>query len=197
MSLTNLLSMELEIHILLSIAFLLVSCCSMVSSSMAATSPDIDTDQSALVALKSHIETDPNNTLASNWTVPTSVCNWVGVTCGTRHQRVTALNLSYMGLVGTIPPHIGNLSFLFELNFRNNSFHGKLPVELSGLRRLKFLHFGFNRFEGKIPSWLGSLPRLQILYLYGNQFSGSIPACIFNISSLQVISLSSNRLSGT
>ncbi|XP_021802019.1 probable LRR receptor-like serine/threonine-protein kinase At3g47570 [Prunus avium] len=157
---------------------------------------NISTDQSALLALKSHITTDPQNILV-NWSTTTSVCNWVGVTCGARHLRVAVLNLSYMGLTGTIPPHLGNLSFLVELRLRNNSFHGTLPQELSYLHRLKLISFGYNNFMGTIPSWFGSFPKLETFNLYGNQFSGSIPTSIFNLSSLQVTNLNNNQLSGS
>ncbi|KAL6273052.1 hypothetical protein ACE6H2_023744 [Prunus campanulata] len=101
-----------------------------------------------------------------------------------------------MGLIGTIPPQLGNLSFLVELQFKNNSFHGTLPHELSYLRRLKLIDFGYNNFMGSIPSWFGSFPELQTFRLYGNQFSGSIPATIFNLSTLQLINLDMNQLSG-
>ncbi|KAI4347871.1 hypothetical protein L6164_008648 [Bauhinia variegata] len=70
---------------------------------------NIKTDQSSLLALKDHITYDLNNILAQNWSIKTPVCNWIGITCGSSHLGVTALNLSYMGLVGTIPPLLGNL----------------------------------------------------------------------------------------
>ncbi|PON87273.1 Serine/threonine protein kinase [Trema orientale] len=164
---------------------------------MAASSTNISTDQSSLLAFKSHITNDPENILTNNWLASStnSVCNWVGVTCGQSHFRVTSLNLSFMGLVGTIPPHLGNLSFLVNLSFTNNSFHGTLPVELSRLRRLKSLNFGFNSLTGEIPPWLGSLPKLQSLFLFGNQLSGPIPTQIFNSSSLEKLVLSFNQLS--
>ncbi|XP_016648254.1 PREDICTED: probable LRR receptor-like serine/threonine-protein kinase At3g47570 [Prunus mume] len=101
-----------------------------------------------------------------------------------------------MGFTGTIPPHLGNLSFLVALSFNNNSFHGTLPYELSYLRRLKLVSFGYNNFMGSIPSWFGAFPKLQSFYLHGNQFSGSIPATVFNLSTLQVINLNNNQLSG-
>ncbi|KAL6288451.1 hypothetical protein ACE6H2_005961 [Prunus campanulata] len=160
-----------------------------------ATQTNITTDQAALLALRSHITGDPLNILV-NWSTTTSVCNWVGVTCGAHHLRVASLNLSHRGFIGTIPPHLGNLSFLVALSFNNNSFHSTLPHELSYLRRLRFISFGYNNFMGSIPSWFGSFPKLQIFYLYGNNFSGSIPATIFNLSTLQVIDLSINQLSG-
>ncbi|KAL5560744.1 hypothetical protein UlMin_036955 [Ulmus minor] len=142
-----------------------------ISPSLAIT--NITTDQSALLALKAQITHDPQNILSTNWSTSTPVCNWVGVTCGLRHHRVTVLKLSYFGLTGTIPPHLGNLSFLTQLRFRNNSFYGSLPIELTHLRRLKFISFGYNDFTGEIPSWLCSFPKLESLFQYGNQFSGS------------------------
>ncbi|XP_070680534.1 probable LRR receptor-like serine/threonine-protein kinase At3g47570 isoform X1 [Malus domestica] len=169
----------------------------LITGSVAAQT-NISTDQSALLALKSHITIDPQNILTTNWSTSISdICNWVGVTCSARHLRVTTLNLSYMGLTGTIPPHLGNLSFLVQLEFRNNSFGGTLPPELSNLRRLKLISFEFNDFEGTIPSWFGLLSKLQTFNLYGNQFSGPIPNAIFNLSALQVLNLRSNQLSGT
>ncbi|KAG2684926.1 hypothetical protein I3760_10G099000 [Carya illinoinensis] len=159
---------------------------------------NITTDQSALLALKAHISYDPHHILTTNWSSSTSVCNWVGVTCGSRHHRVTALNLSNNGLVGTIPPHIGNLSFLVSLSIRNNSFHGSMPNELSHLYHLKFLHFGYNEFSGEIPSWIGLLTKLQVLILVTNNFEGTIPSSLFNsTSSLQQIVLEDNQLWGS
>ncbi|KAJ0797401.1 putative non-specific serine/threonine protein kinase [Helianthus annuus] len=68
----------------------------------------LSTDQHALEAIKAQISVDPSGVLSKNWSTKTSVCNWKGVTCGSqsRTQRVTALDLSYMSLVGTISPHI-------------------------------------------------------------------------------------------
>ncbi|CAL8120636.1 unnamed protein product [Prunus armeniaca] len=178
---------------LLSIALLLLQYSSIGTG---AAKTNITIDQSALLAMRSHITSDPHNILV-NWSTSTSLCNWVGVTCGARrHLRVVSLNLSYMVFTGTIPPHLGNLSFLVALSFNNNSFYGTLPHELSYLRRLKFISLRFNNFMGSIPSWFGSFPKLQRLDLYGNQFLGTIPLTIFNLSTLQDINLSSNKLLG-
>ncbi|KAH9722887.1 hypothetical protein KPL70_006883 [Citrus sinensis] len=90
---------------------------------------NITTDQSALLMFKAHV-IDFQNVLTNNWSISYPVCSWVGISCGSRHHRVSALNLSYMGLQGTIPPHLGNLSFLVYLDMGNNSFHDHLPNEL-------------------------------------------------------------------
>ncbi|XP_057719548.1 LRR receptor-like serine/threonine-protein kinase EFR [Arachis stenosperma] len=154
-------------------------------------------DESALVAMREHFNSlDPNNVLASNWSSSTSVCNWIGVTCGSSHRRVTALNLSYMALDATIPPHLGNLSFLSCLRLPNNSFHGTLPAELAGLRRLSIINLRFNKFTGSIPSWFESLPKLKYLLLRGNSFSGTVPHFLFNMTSLQYLVLSDNQFWG-
>ncbi|XP_070675747.1 probable LRR receptor-like serine/threonine-protein kinase At3g47570 [Malus domestica] len=100
-----------------------------------------------------------------------------------------------MGLAGVIHPHLGNLSFLFELGLTNNSFHGPLPQELSRLRRLKKINFGNKNFMGTIPSWFGLFAKLQTFRLYGNDFVGFIPVAIFNLSAIKEIDLSSNQLS--
>ncbi|KAK8972098.1 hypothetical protein V6N11_061906 [Hibiscus sabdariffa] len=163
-------------------------------ATLSANSPNISTDQSALLVLKSHITHDPHNLLATNWSHSTSVCNWIGIPCGSRHHRVTALDLSSMDLTGTIPSQLGNLSFLVSLNIRNNSFHGSLPIELTNLHRLKYLNFGNNSFNGEIPSWFGYLAQLQSLYLYMNNFSGVIPSTLANLSKLEQLILSKNNL---
>nr|XP_027082597.1 putative receptor-like protein kinase At3g47110 [Coffea arabica] len=148
----------------------------------------LGTDQSALLALKAHITSGQQEFLPKNWSsaaAASSVCDWIGVQCSSRHQRVTALNISNMGLTGTIPPDLGNLSFLVSLDLRNNSFHGNLPEELSHLRRLRFVRLTTNNFTGEIPMWFGHFPELQFLFLDGNGFSGFIPSSISNLSRVE------------
>ncbi|GFZ07124.1 hypothetical protein Acr_19g0000610 [Actinidia rufa] len=156
----------------------LVACLSM-------TIPNITTDQSALLALKSSLILDPNSILVTNWTIRTLVCNWIGVVCGHRHKRVVALNIPSMGVVGTIPPNLGNLSFLVQLNMYDNSFYGHLPEDLAKLRRLKFLSVRLNNLTGQVPSWLGSLRNLKLLLLGNNSFTGKIPYEIGNLRDLR------------
>ncbi|MBA0635501.1 hypothetical protein Godav_030021 [Gossypium davidsonii] len=132
------------------------------------TTTNISTDRSALLALKAHIVSDPRKMLETNWSTATSICDWVGVTFGSRHQRVIALNLSSMLLTGTVPPQIGNLSFLTSLDLTNNFFHGSLPIQLTNLHRLKLINLLWNNFYEEIPSWFDSFPKLQWLILSAN-----------------------------
>ncbi|CAL5410093.1 unnamed protein product [Camellia sinensis] len=160
--------------------------------------PNYTTDQSALLAFKSHfIFNNPHHILANNWSSATSICNWIGVSCGKHHHRVTTLNLPNMGIGGTIPPHIGNLSFLSYFNITNNTFHGHLPSELARLHRLNVVDFGINNFDGGVPTWFGNLPKLQYLLLGNNSFNGPVPSSIGNISELEFLDLSNNLLEGS
>ncbi|TYG82102.1 hypothetical protein ES288_D01G060300v1 [Gossypium darwinii] len=157
------------------------------------TTTNINTDQSALLALKAYIVSDPQKMLKTNWSTATSVCNWIGVTCGSRHQRVIALNLSSMLLTGTIPSQIGNLSFLTSLDLMNNSFYGSLPDQFTNLHRLKHIDLSWNNFCGEIPY---SFPKLQYLSLRNNIFAGEIRSDMFeHLPRLQVLSLTLNKLS--
>ncbi|XP_022735494.1 probable LRR receptor-like serine/threonine-protein kinase At3g47570 [Durio zibethinus] len=162
------------------------------------TTTNINTDQLALLALKSHVISDPQNLLATNWSTVTHVCNWIGVTCGSRYKRVTALNLFGMNLSGTIPPHLGNLSFLstLRLSLSGNNFMGVIPSSLCSLSKLELLGLSRNNLQGQIPVAIGNLSSLRWLYLSKNQFSGFIPSSVFNISSLVEIVLGYNQLIG-
>jgi hypothetical protein len=155
---------------------------SYIASLAFATTPNITTDQFALLALKTQISYDSQNVLTNSWSTSTYVCNWFGITCCSRHRRVIALNLSYMNIVGIIPLHVGNLSFLVSLSIENNSFHASLPNELSHLYRLQHFSVGFNNFSGEISSWIGLLSKLQNLSLNSNNFTGSILPSLSNIS---------------
>ncbi|KAK9175097.1 hypothetical protein WN944_027103 [Citrus x changshan-huyou] len=158
---------------------------------------------------------DPQSVLVNNWSITYPVCSWIGISCGAGRHRVTALNLSTMGLQGTIPPHLGNLSFLVYLNISHNKFHGHLPNELGQLRRLRFFSVTNNTLSGSFPPWIGSswtwgttycgnipskigeLSNLNKLLVENTYLSGSIPWSLYNISFLERIDLSSNSLSGT
>ncbi|XVF78982.1 hypothetical protein PTKIN_Ptkin14bG0182200 [Pterospermum kingtungense] len=185
------------------------------------SSNNITTDQLALLSLKSHITNDPQNLLASNWSTATSVCNWNGVTCGSRHRRVTSLNLSYMGLTGTLQPHLGdlsNLKYLYldqnqlscnlpseifdhlpklqELDLSSNNISGRIPNALFKCKELTLLYLNNNSLEGNVPIEIGNLTMLNWLYLQENNLKGSIPSSMFNLSLLQQLGLGSNIISG-
>ncbi|WCJ41930.1 Leucine-rich repeat protein kinase family protein [Euphorbia peplus] len=157
---------------------------------------NISSDKGALLAFKAHITHDPRNLIASNWSKDTSVCNWIGITCGTHPLRVSGIRLTNMSLTGTIPPHFGNLSFLANISLYGNHFHGSLPNQLANLCRLEWFDLGYNLFNGIIPSWIGSFAKLQFPDLYSNNFRGVIPTSLCNLSKLHHLHLGMNNLEG-
>ncbi|KAJ0909433.1 putative protein kinase RLK-Pelle-LRR-XII-1 family [Helianthus annuus] len=154
-----------------------------------------ETDHQALLLFKSMITEDPNRSLTS-WNSSVHFCDWVGVTCGKRHRRVTVIQLESQGLVGSLSPHVGNLSFLRQLYLTNNSFHGSIPHELGRLSRLRVLDLGDNKFNGLIPTNLSACSNLKELSLWGNRLVGSIPKEISFLSELTDIELDDNDLTG-
>ncbi|GFP81428.1 probable LRR receptor-like serine/threonine-protein kinase at3g47570 [Phtheirospermum japonicum] len=182
------------------------------------------TDQNALIAFKNAISDNPNGILTKNWSTNAPVCNWIGVSCGSKHQRVTALNVSGLELKGTIAPHLGNLTFLRSLDISSNNFTGPIPSELSKLRRLKAINLASNQLTGSTPNVMfnnisslvkinmednrlsgglpndictSSSPKLQRIYLSGNQLEGEIPANIHKCTELEDLRLDNNRFNGS
>ncbi|GLJ42333.1 hypothetical protein SUGI_0876620 [Cryptomeria japonica] len=153
-------------------------------------------DEEALLSFKHSLISQSNN-LLSDWSPHHSFCNWTGVVCSSRHQRVASLNLTGMSLLGTISPFLGNLSFLRILDFANNSLQGQIPPQLGRLFRLRILVLAQNKLEGSIPSTLGDCGSLQVLSLSYNNLSGSIPSQLGYLPHLEALLLGANQLTGT
>ncbi|KAK2980310.1 hypothetical protein RJ640_023725, partial [Escallonia rubra] len=94
-----------------------------------------------------------------------------------------------MGLTGTIPKDVGNLTSLVFLNISNNSLQGRLPAEVGLLHQLQYMNLQFNELSGEIPSSLSRCWELRQLSLEGNKFNGSIPGLIGNLSKLEELYL--------
>ncbi|XP_062000142.1 probable LRR receptor-like serine/threonine-protein kinase At3g47570 [Rosa rugosa] len=179
------------------------------------------TDRLALLAIKAQIQHDPNQ-VTSSWNESLHFCQWHGITCSRQHgQRVTKLELGSLALVGSISPHIGNLSFLRVLDLRNNSFTHQIPPQIGHLHRLQVLlllnnsltgtipanisncfelitlFLSRNNLVGKIPPKLSSLSKLQSFVLQNNNLTGEIPPSLGNLSSLERIGLGYNNLEGS
>ncbi|KAH6761154.1 hypothetical protein C2S51_018103 [Perilla frutescens var. frutescens] len=152
-------------------------------------------DEFSLLSIKAYINSD---ILASNWSKETSFCSWTGIMCGKGHpERVTALNLSSMGLHGTIAKEIGNLTFLRFLDMSNNSISGLIPGEIGFLRKLQGLNLSNNYLTGDIPTSLSGCLQLRMFDSSYNNLSGKVPTGVWSWSQLQQLSLSRNYFTGT
>jgi Leucine-rich repeat (LRR) protein len=175
-------------------------------------------DSLALVAI--YKSTDgPNWYYKNNW-LTGRMSSWKNV--DVINGRVLHLNLNDNNLKGTIPPEVGNLTYLtnlsisgnyklegtipssvgqltnlINLSFGANNLTGIIPVELGNCRNLLMLALSGNKLSGPVPDVLGQLQKMEFLSLNGNQFTGSIPASLTNLSSLKNLNLSNNKLSGS
>ena len=165
----------------------------------------VSPDRAALVAL--YTATDgPNWVNSENWLTDAPLGEWYGVDTDAS-GRVVGLYLGGRwdedtrqwirhGLSGPIPPELGSLANLTELNLVANHLTGPIPSELGKLVNLTWLYLGTNHLTGPIPVELGSLTDLQRVSLGANGLSGPIPPELGNLANLRYLSLVENELSG-
>ncbi|XWS43831.1 hypothetical protein CRYUN_Cryun16bG0138200 [Craigia yunnanensis] len=151
-----------------------------------------ESDGVALLDFKNRVIQDPLHIMAS-WNNSVHFCNWVGVTCSPSNGRVVILNLESQKLVGSIPPSIGNLTFLIRINLENNSFRREIPQEIGRLLRVQHLNLTLNSFGGKIPINLTHCAELRTLDLSHNGFVGQIPNHLSSLSKLEILKVYKNK----
>jgi hypothetical protein len=78
-----------------------------------------------LISWKNKID-DPNATLHDWESSPVSPCNWTGIVCDTSNLQVVDIDLSNLGLSGTLETILGQLQFLASFNITSKDFSGKL-----------------------------------------------------------------------
>lgn len=174
----------------------LIWCFSLLLSSHSFSVHTNETDRLALLAIKSQFH-DPLE-VTSSWDTSVNLCQWTGVTCGRRHQRVTELYLRNQSLGGTLSPYVGNLSFLKLIHLGDNNFNGEIPDEVGRLSRLETLVVANNSFSGKIPTNLSRCSNLINFLSHKNNLVGEIPADIgySSWSKLEKLSIAVNHLRG-
>ncbi|KAH9651709.1 hypothetical protein KPL70_026859 [Citrus sinensis] len=133
------------------IRFLLLHCLILSFMIASANTTSITTDQQALLALKGHVTDDLAKKLARNWDTSSFVCNWTGITCDVRSQRVTALNISGLNLTGTIPSELGDLSSLQTLDLSFHWFSGSIPASIYNMSSLLSINFTNNTLFAELP----------------------------------------------
>ncbi|KAI3875392.1 hypothetical protein MKW98_000069 [Papaver atlanticum] len=179
---------------------LFISYVSMNINCLAAINDDNkSSDRLALIAFKNEITEDPFGILSlwNNKNNSLHFCQWRGVTCSRLHpSRVTGIDLRSQRLVGSISPHIGNLSFLNDLYLSNNSLNGEIPQQIGRLFRLKHLGLSNNSLEGVIPHNITHCSNLIHLNISRNNLVGSIPNELGYLTNLKMLLLGNNNLSG-
>ena len=78
-----------------------------------------------------------------------------------------------------IPPELGNLDNLADLNLMDNQLSGPIPPELGNLESLEYMYLRDNALSGPIPPALGSLNSLRILSLgHNRKLAGPLPPAL-------------------
>ncbi|XWS08358.1 hypothetical protein CRYUN_Cryun41cG0073000 [Craigia yunnanensis] len=183
-------------------------------------SPSLNDDVLGLIVFKADIQ-DTSQKLSSWNEDDDTPCNWIGVKCNPRLNRVTELNLDGVSLSGRIGRGLLQLKFLRKLSLAKNNLSGSISPNLAKLESLRiidlsenslsglipddffkqcgslmFISLANNRFSGKIPGSLGSCATLAAINLSWNQFLGSLPGGIWGLSGLRSLDLSGNLLEG-
>ncbi|XP_017984243.1 PREDICTED: putative receptor-like protein kinase At3g47110 [Theobroma cacao] len=154
-----------------------------------------ETDRIALLSVKDQLVGAGAGPLHS-WNASLHFCEWQGVTCGRRHQRVTALDLDGLKLAGSLSPSIGNLTFLRRLNLSDNRLQGNIPKEVGYLRQLRVFDLFQNNLHGRIPVELANCSNLQRIHITDNNLTGEVPFELGDLSKLIRLSLAANNLVG-
>ena len=181
--------------------------------SMAATkSPALELEAKALLETRWWTGTSNGTSL--------SHCQWYGITCNdgsvteinmtglyqgdeisklnfSSFPNMVRLDLSDMGLSGSIPHKIGTLSKLTYLNLSHNFYlTGELPISIANLTQLVTFDLSYNLIKGSIPKELGNLKNLQELSLNNNKFNGPILSALAFLTNLSNLNLNNNTFIG-
>ncbi|XP_015885526.2 protein STRUBBELIG-RECEPTOR FAMILY 8 [Ziziphus jujuba] len=143
--------------------------------------------------------------------------SWKGITC--EGSAVVSIDISGLGLNGTLGYLLSNLLSLRKfdlsnnkiqetipyqlppnltsLNLANNNLTGNLPYSISSMVYLNYLNFSGNSLSQSIGDILANLAGLGTLDLSFNNFSGDLPNSFSSISNLSSLYVQNNQLTGT
>ncbi|KAB1206902.1 hypothetical protein CJ030_MR7G008182 [Morella rubra] len=167
-------------------------------------SAERNAEMEALLNWKATLQNQTQSQLSS-WTLSPSntrsslsPCSWIGISCNEEGSTVTSINLTSIGLIGTLDYfNFTSLPNLFILDLQRNSLFGKIPPCISNLSHLTYLNLGFNQFTGHIPQEVGKLTNLNVFSFARNLLQGTIPSSIGHLTNLSFLHLGNNHLSGS
>ncbi|KAM3375940.1 putative LRR receptor-like serine/threonine-protein kinase IRK [Capsicum galapagoense] len=161
-----------------------------------ALNPSLNDDVLGLIVFKSDVQ-DPYGKLNSWNEEDDSPCNWDGIYCNPRSNRVSEVVLDGFGLAGRISRGLLRLQFLRKLSLAKNNLTGSISVSLAQLANLKFLDLSENNVSGPIPGdYFQQCGPLRSISLAKNKISGQIPESLSSCMTLASLNLSSNEFSG-
>ncbi|OIW14006.1 hypothetical protein TanjilG_09357 [Lupinus angustifolius] len=143
--------------------------------------------------------------------------SWKGITCD--GSSVVSIELSGLGLNGTLGYLLSDLMSLRKLdlsdnkihdtipyqlppnltslNFARNNLSGNLPYSISAMTSLNYLNVSNNVLSMTIGDMFQTLSDLSTLDLSFNSFSGDLPPSFASLSNLSSLHLQNNQLTGS
>ncbi|KAJ8552896.1 hypothetical protein K7X08_020289 [Anisodus acutangulus] len=161
-----------------------------------ALNPSLNDDVLGLIVFKSDVQ-DPYGKLSSWNEEDDYPCNWNGIKCNPRSNRVSDVVLDGFSLSGRISRGLLRLQFLRKLSLAKNNLTGSISVSLAQLANLRFLDLSENDLSGNIPGdYFQQCGPLRSISLAKNKISGQIPESLSSCVALASLNLSSNQFSG-
>lgn len=126
------------------------------------------------------------------------------VRIGCNNNVVISIDLSGLGLTGTIPEYVAQFPWLQQLKLTGNNMNGTIPANLGdvGLRgaavnQMGYIYLDDNDFEGTIPESFNNFAYLKIFEVQNNpRLIGPIPNMTALTSLLRFVAFGTN-LNGT
>ncbi|XP_022716149.1 protein STRUBBELIG-RECEPTOR FAMILY 8-like isoform X1 [Durio zibethinus] len=153
------------------------------------------TDSSDVQALQVMYTSLNSPTKLTNWkTNGGDPCgeSWKGVTC--EGSAVVSVDISGLGLSGTMGYLLSDLMSLRTLDLSNNNIHDTIPYQLPP--NLTSLNLAGNNLSGNLPYSISSMVTLTYLNLSHNSLSLSVGDIFANLAVLGTLDLSFNNFSG-
>lgn len=142
--------------------------------------------------------------------------SWKGITCS--GSSVTVINLSGLGLSGTLGYQLSSLVSVTDfdvsknnlqgdipyqlppsavhINLAGNAFTGGIPYSISEMSDLETLSLANNQLSGQVSDMFGKLRKLTELDLSINRFSGNLPQSFSSLKNLNTLYLQNNQFTG-
>ncbi|KAK8517276.1 hypothetical protein V6N12_032472 [Hibiscus sabdariffa] len=118
--------------------------------------------------------------------------SWKGISC--EGSAVVSVDISGLGLSGTMGYLLTNLMSLRTLDLSNNNMHDTIPYQLPP--NLTSLNLAGNNFSGNLPYSISSMITLTYLNVSRNSLSLSVEDIFANLARLGTLDLSFNNFSG-
>lgn len=118
--------------------------------------------------------------------------SWKGITC--EGSAVVSIQISGLGLSGTMGYMLNSLGKLRTLDLSGNNFHDAIPYQLPP--NLTSLNIARNNLSGNLPYSIATMFSLNYLNASSNSLAQSIGDIFVNLTDLAIMDLSSNNFSG-